>query len=180
MKQIEKAISSEKRFKGRIVNLRHDEIILDNHIYLREVVEHPGGVCVLALTKDHHVIMVEQYRYAAAQLMTELPAGKKEKNEEPMVTAQRELLEETGYVAKQWVDYGVFYPSPAYLDEVIHLYVAKELEFVGQKLDQGEYLDVHFVPLSMLMEKIVSGEYTDGKTIALASRYYLNEKEGLK
>jgi ADP-ribose pyrophosphatase len=169
----EETVSSQEKFRGKIVRLRHDEILVNHHVGLREVVEHPGGVCVMAITQDNHVLTVDQFRYAQKEVLKELPAGKKEPTEEPFITAQRELLEETGYMASTWQNFGVVYPSPAYLDEVIHLYVATGLTFVGQHLDDGEYLSVYMTPIKDLLRDIVSGEIKDSKTAVLVMRYAL-------
>jgi ADP-ribose pyrophosphatase len=169
----EETVSSQEKFRGKIVRLRHDEILVNQRSGLREVVEHPGGVCVLAITQDQHVLTVDQFRYAQKEVLKELPAGKKEPNEEPLFTAQRELLEETGYTASLWQDLGVVYPSPAYLDEVIHLYVATNLTYVGQHLDDGEYLSVYMTPINDLLKAIVSGQIKDSKTAVLVMRYAL-------
>jgi len=171
MSQIEKKISSELKFSGKIVNVRVDQVQINSHQVIREVVEHPGGVCILACTTDNHVLIVEQFRYGCGDFLVELPAGKKEKDENPLLTAQRELAEETGYTAEKWLDLGVFYPSPAYLQEVIHLYVATQLTYIGQKLDDGEYLKVSFMPFNELVSKVVQGEIKDGKTAVLTLRY---------
>ena len=169
----EETVSSQEKFKGRIVRLRHDEIMVNQRLGLREVVEHPGGVCVMAITQDRHVLTVDQFRYAQKEVLKELPAGKKEPNEDPLSTAKRELVEETGYSASTWLDYGVIYPSPAYLDEVIHLYVATDLTYIGQNLDDGEYLSVFLTPIDELLRDIVSGQIKDSKTAVLVMRYAL-------
>jgi ADP-ribose pyrophosphatase len=169
----EETISSQEKFQGKIVRLRHDEILVNHRSGFREVVEHPGGVCVLAITQDNYVLTVDQFRYAQKEVLKELPAGKKEPNEEPLITAKRELMEETGYTASLWQDFGVVYPSPAYLDEVIHLYVATDLTYVGQHLDDGEYLSVYMTPINDLLKAIVSGQIKDSKTAVLVMRYAL-------
>lgn len=173
MKHKETTLSQQIQYNGKIINIRLDQIEVNNTTRLREVVEHPGGVCVLAINHKNEVMVVEQYRYGISQFLLELPAGKKEYNEDPLVTAKRELLEETGLKATHWESFGVFYPSPAYLDEVIHLYVASNLQASSQHLDDGEYLDSYFLPLETLKHKIVANEITDGKTIALVLRYAL-------
>ena len=176
MKKIEKPLVQTKKYDGKIVNVRIDQVEVDKTKRLREVVEHPGGVCVLALNHKNEVIMVEQFRYGVQSFLLELPAGKKELNEDPLLTAKRELQEETGFKANVWLDFGVFYPSPAYLDEVIHLYIAKELTATSQQLDEGEYLDTFFMPLETLKQKILTNEIKDGKTIACVLRYLLSQK----
>lgn len=167
MKAKEITINSKKVYDGKIIDVYQDEVAINQHHSFRELVNHPGGVCICAITDTDHIIVVSQYRYGAKDFLLELPAGKKEPLEDPLVTAKRELMEETGYQAHTFESYGVFYPSPAYLNEVIHLYVATDLEFVGQQLDDGEYLDVSFVPLDQLLANIKNHQITDGKTVAL-------------
>lgn len=173
MKKKETTLSQQTQYNGKIINVRLDQIEVNKTTRLREVVEHPGGVCILAINHKQEVMVVEQYRYGVSQFLLELPAGKKEKSEDPLDTAKRELVEETGIKAEQWDSFGVFYPSPAYLDEVIHLFVASSLHASSQNLDDGEYLDSYFLPLDILKQKILSNEITDGKTIALILRYAL-------
>ena len=175
MKVKENTINSKKMYDGRIIDVYLDQVSVNQHITTRELVDHPGGVCICALTQDNHVIMVQQYRYGAKDFLWELPAGKKEPLEDPLLTAQRELMEETGYQAKHFESAGLFYPSPAYLNEVIHLYIATDLEYVGQQLDEGEYLELSLVPLQDLIEKIRTHEIIDGKTIALLLKVALKQ-----
>ncbi len=171
MKIIEKTLSKSTKYQGRIINVRVDQIEVNQEIRTREIVEHPGGVCILAINHKNEVLVVEQYRYGAQRFLLELPAGKKEINEDPLLTAKRELLEETGFKAATWESFGVFYPSPAYLDEVIHLYIATDLEAKSQQLDEGEYLDTFFLPLDKLEQMIMDHEIIDGKTIACVLKY---------
>ncbi len=177
MKKFETMITQKKQYDGKIINVRLDEVEVDNHQRLREVVEHPGGVCILAINHKNEALVVEQYRYGVEQFLLELPAGKKEINEDSLLTAKRELLEETGFKANTWIDFGVFYPSPAYLNEVIHCYVASDLTASSQQLDEGEYLDTYFLHLDLLKDKVLSNEIRDGKTIACVTRYLLMQNE---
>lgn len=177
MKKFETMITQKKQYGGKIINVRLDEVNVDNHQRLREVVEHPGGVCILAINHKNEALVVEQYRYGVEEFLLELPAGKKELNEDPLLTAKRELLEETGFKANTWIDFGVFYPSPAYLNEVIHCYVASDLTASSQQLDEGEYLDTYFLDLDSLKSKILSNEIKDGKTIACTTRYLMMQNE---
>jgi ADP-ribose pyrophosphatase len=171
MKKKEKTLSKSTQFSGKIFNVRVDQVEVDQQKRVREIVDHPGGVCILALNHKNEALVVEQYRYGAQRFMLELPAGKKERHEDPLLTAKRELLEETGFKANQWEPFGIFYPSPAYLNEVIYFYVAHDLEAKSQQLDEGEYLDTYFLSLDTLKEKALNNEITDGKTIALILRY---------
>lgn len=165
----EKQLSAEYIYKGKIINLRRDNALMpDGNTALREVVEHPGGVCVVALDEENNILLVEQYRYPYSERVLEIPAGKRDhgKNEDPLVCGKRELLEETGMTAKQFISLGKFYPTPGYTNEVIYIYFAKDLTFVGQNLDSDEFLSVKKIPAQKLVEMIVSGEIVDGKTIA--------------
>jgi ADP-ribose pyrophosphatase len=171
MKLKEKRLSSSLKFKGRIVNVVHDEVLLpDGQRSLREVITHPGGVCVAAMDEDGNFILVEQYRYAFQQIMLEFPAGKLEPNEDPLSAAVRELEEETGYRAKDLISLGLMYPSVGYLTEIIHLYFAPNPEFTQQKLDPHEFLNVKRFPYSVLVELSQSGQLNDAKTLALLQR----------
>ena len=171
MKRKENKLNSKKMYQGIVVDIRHDEVLVKNKKHLREVIEHPGGVCVLAFNNSNEVLVVEQFRAGAEDFLIELPAGKKEAGEDPLLTAKRELLEETGYQAKKWLEYGTFYPSPAILNEVIHLYVAQDLKYEKQALEDDEYLDCFFLSLEKLKEMILNHQIKDGKTIALVLKY---------
>ncbi len=173
MKRIEKTLTKSTKYLGRIINVRVDQVKVNQETRVREIVEHPGGVCILAINHKNEVLVVEQYRYGAQTFLLELPAGKKERDEDPLLTAKRELLEETGFKASYWEPFGLFYPSPAYLDEVIHFYIATGLEAKSQQLDEGEYLDTFFLPLDKLKQMIIDHQITDGKTIACVLKYIL-------
>lgn len=168
MKLTEKTLNSKIQFKGRIVTLVHDEIELpDGRHSLRELVTHPGGVCIACLNENGEFILVEQYRYAFKKEIIEFPAGKLEPNEDPIEAAQRELIEETGYKADVIIPLGVLYPSVGYLTEVIHLYYAPQAHFVGQNLDDQEFLNVKTYTLDQLHQMIEEDVISDAKTIAL-------------
>ena len=134
---------------------------------MREYCKHNGGVCVLPLTDDGQVILVEQYRYAHSSLTLEIPAGKLERTDCDVTSAAlRELKEETGAVCKKLTYLGPTYPSPALMDEVIHVYLAEELEFGENDLDDDEFIEVVRIPIKELAEMICRGEIIDGKTQA--------------
>ncbi len=174
----EKTLQSECMFDGKILHLYRDEVSLpDGGTSFREYCKHNGGVCVVALTDENEVLLVEQYRYAHRELVTELPAGKLERDEDRDLAARRELLEETGATAYHFTYLGEMYPSPALMDEVIHMYLAEKLHFGEQKLDEGEYLRVFRVPLDTLVERILSGELKDAKTQTAVLRAYLMRKQ---
>ncbi len=162
----EKQINYEYKFKGKIISLRLDTALLPNgHTATREVVEHPGGVCVAALTAQDELLFVRQWRYPYAQETLEIPAGKRDKqNETPLECGKRELLEETGAKALNYINLGEIYPSPGYLDEIIHCYLATDLTFGEKNPDEDEFLDVLRIPLEKAVEMVLSGEIKDSKT----------------
>jgi len=173
----ETTLSSETIFTGRIIHVRRDTVALPNgKEALREVVDHPGGVCVLALDGQKRALLVRQFRYPYKELLRELPAGKLEPGEDPYQAALRELREETGATASALRDLGCLYPSPGYCGEIIHMYLAETLDFGEAHLDEDEFLDVERVPLEQLTAEILSGELRDAKTIAavLKAKLLLN------
>ena len=167
MELTEKTLSSEKIFDGRILHVRRDTVLLPNgHQSTREVVDHPGGVCVLALDDQELVLVVSQFRYPYGEVLRELPAGKLEYGEDPAQAAIRELREETGAVAGTFQPLGELYPSPGYCGEIIRMYLARDLSFGDTDPDEDEFLGLERVPFSQLVEQVLSGEIKDAKTIA--------------
>ncbi len=164
----EKTIKKDYVYRGLILNVRKDEAeTADGQRVPREVVEHPGGVGIAMEDDEGKFFMVTQYRYAQEKVMTEYPAGKREPGEEPLLTAQREIIEETGYEGKDFFFLGQMAPTPAYDSEVIYLYYARQGEFKGQHLDADEDLNVSKMTLDEITAKIVSGEITDAKTMGM-------------
>lgn len=167
MNLIEKPVSQEYKYMGKIVNLRVDEALLPNGATAtREVIEHPGGVCVAALTEKRELLFVRQYRYPYSEVVRELPAGKLERGEDPFLAGQRELAEETGAVAETYTSLGRLYPSPGYCGEVIHMYLAEGLSFGDTHPDDDEFLEVERVPLDLAVKWVMDGELPDAKTQA--------------
>ena len=163
----EKTLSSEKIFDGHILHVRRDTIELpDGSRGYREVVDHPGGVCVLALDDENRALIVSQYRYPYEKVLREIPAGKLEYGEDPTQAAIRELKEETGAVAGDFRPLGELYPSPGYCGEVIRMDLARDLTFGETHLDKDEFLDLERVPFDQLVEQVLAGEIRDAKTIA--------------
>ena len=166
MEMKEVTLSSEKLFQGRILALRHDTVLLPNGATsTREVAEHPGGVGIVALTDAGEVMLVRQYRYPFACTLLEIPAGKREVGEPPFVTAKRELMEEIGAEAEHWYDLGTALPSPGCYGEVLHLYMAEGLRFSAPCPDENEFLAIEKLPLADLVERCLSGEVRDAKTV---------------
>lgn len=175
----EKQIDFEYKFQGKIVNLRVDDALLPNGTTAkREVVEHNGGVCVAPLDDEYNLYFVKQFRYPYMEIVTELPAGKLEKGEDPFEAGKRELREETGAVAKKYVDLGKLYPTPGYCGEIIHMYLATELEFGEQSPDEDEFLEVYKIPLEKAVEMVMNGELRDSKTQTMVLKIYVMKQEG--
>lgn len=171
MDYTEKAIRHVNDYSGIIVNVGVDMVKLPNDaITMREVVHHPGGVCVAAVDGDGMVSLVRQFRYPYGRHLWELPAGKLEPGEEPLPAAQRELSEETGLEAAEWQALGALYTSPGFSTETLYLYLATELTQGAAHPDPNEFLDVKKVPLGDLLDRIDAGEIHDAKTVALALR----------
>ena len=162
----------KKQYTGKIVDVY--DVMFGN--FEAEVLDHAGGVCVAAMDEDGKFFLVEQFRYGVSKNMIEFPAGLTDPGELPETTALRELREEIGYQADNLVPLGHIYASPAYLNEVIYLFYASHLNYVGQDLDENEELTVMKEDLSWIQNKIVTNEITDSKTIALYMRLdaYLN------
>lgn len=159
-------------YQGKILNLRVDVAGLPNGKEApREFVEHNGGVTVAALTDDAKLIFVRQFRYPYMEEVLELPAGKLEKGEDPLEAGKRELREEAGVTAEQYINLGEFYPSPGYTNEVIYLYGARDLTQVEQELDEDEFLNVEYIPLDKAIDMVLSNEIKDGKTQAAVLKF---------
>lgn len=158
--------SSEEIYDGVILHVYKDSVTLPNgNPAGRELIRHVGAVGILPVTYDGRVYIERQYRYPLDAVITEIPAGKLDsKSEDRLEAAKRELKEETGITADEWTDIGVYYPAAAYSDEKITLYIAKGLHFGDQKLDDDEFLNIEAIPLSQLVDEVMTGKITDGKT----------------
>ena len=130
-----------------------------------DVIRHPGAAAIVPLTRNHTVIMLEQYRHAVGGTIWEIPAGTLDRGELPLTCAQRELTEETGYTAATWQKLGEITPVPGYSDERIQIFLATDLSISVQKLDPDEVLDVREVAFSEALEMISRGSIQDAKTI---------------
>ena len=179
MELIEKKISSEEIFDGVAIHLFRDEILLPNgNKGVREVVRHPGAVCVIPITDDGEVIFVNQFRYALDRVTLEVPAGKLERGEDPMEAALRELSEETGITAEKIEPLDALYTSPALIDEIIYMYIATGLSQGEQHLDDDEFVNAVKIPLNEAIDMVMSGKILDAKTqlIILKAAKYLENK----
>ena len=162
----ETQISREEIFKGVAMHLVRDEIMLpDGKHSVREISLHNGAAAVRPLLPDGRVITVTQYRYAHGCEMLEIPAGKLDTPDEPPLEgAKRELLEETGAVAESYTYLGSIAPSPALLNEVIHIYLAEGLTVGESHPDDGEFLEVEYLHIDRLYDMVMEGKITDAKT----------------
>ena len=171
-------------YKGRIVHLTVDEVRLPGGgTSTREVIWHRGAVCVIPVTDEGEAVLVEQFRYPYGEVLLEIPAGKLEEGDtDRLAAAKRELAEETGYRAENWVDFGEFYGSAAILSERISLFLATGLTPGETNPDEDEFLRVRKIPLSELVNQILAGKVPDGKTQAavLRAKLYLEQTKGEK
>jgi ADP-ribose pyrophosphatase len=171
----EKKISGEGVYDGIFLKMKRDIVTLpDGQHAVREYLEHPGAVAILAVLDDGRVLLERQYRYPIAQAVIEIPAGKLNTGEDPLLCAQRELQEETGYTAKHWSKIRRIHPVISYSTEFIDIYLAEGLSPGPARLDEEEFLDVFASPLEELLNWVETGKITDVKTII--STYWLERR----
>lgn len=177
MELYEEFVSREEIFHGRIVDLHVDTVRLPNgHLTTREVIDHPGGVAVVAIDENNNVLTVKQFRYVFGRVLEEIPAGKLERGEDPRDAALRELAEETGAMCEKLTPLGEIYASPGGFGEVLHLYMAEGLTFGAQHPDEDEFIDFERVPFDDLLHRCLAGEIRDGKTVAGVLKVYALRK----
>ncbi len=165
MELYEKQLASKQIFDGKVVKLFVDDIELPNGKgAFREVVRHPGAVCVIPITDEGEVIMVKQFRYPFSSVLLEIPAGKLEIGEDPLDAVKRELEEESGVVAENVEFIGMTYTTVAFTDEKIYTYMATGLSYTESHPDEDEFLEVVKIPLDALVEMVMTGEIKDSKT----------------
>jgi len=171
----EKKISGEGVYDGIFLKMKRDIVSLpDGQHAVREYLEHSGAVAILAVLDDGRVLLERQYRYPIAQAVIEIPAGKLNTGEDPLLCAQRELQEETGYTAKHWSKIRRIHPVISYSTEFIDIYLAEGLSPGPARLDEEEFLDVFASPLEELLNWVETGKITDVKTII--STYWLERR----
>ena len=172
----ENKVSSEEIYDGQVVHLYKDIAQLPNgKTAVRETIRHIGAVGIVPLTEDGKVIMEKQYRYPLGRVVTEIPAGKLNcKTEDKLAAAKRELEEETGLMADEWIPLGDYIPAAAYCDELIILYLAKGLHQGTRNLDEDEFLNIAAIDLQELVDDIMQGKIADGKSqVALLKAYMM-------
>lgn len=169
----EKTLNSKVVYEGKVVTVLKDDVeVADGHKSFREVILHSGGVVIAALKDSDTILLVKQYRYPLKQVNLELPAGKLEIGEDPNEACKRELEEETGYRAKVWKSLGYINTTPGICTEKLYLYLAKDLEFVGEHPDEGEILKCCEYNLKDVFNMIQNSEINDAKTICTIYRAF--------
>jgi ADP-ribose pyrophosphatase len=159
-------LSVRQVFQGRIIRVNVETVRLPNgHVTDLEIIHHPGGAAVVAIDAEQQVCLLRQYRHAASGWIWELPAGKLEPMEPAQITAKRELVEEAGRSARSWESLGTYVSSPGVFTEIVHLYLARQLDSVKMALEDGELIEVHWLPMAEACRRAETGEINDGKTI---------------
>ena len=179
MAHSEKTLDSRMIFDGKVIRVTLDRVELENgETSMREVVHHHGGACIMPVTDQGEVYLVRQFRYALGEEMWELPAGKLEAGEDPFEAAKRELEEECGVTADEYIPLGCIYPTVGYDSEKIHIWIARGLHATRQHLDEDEFLDVHKLPFDQVLQMVLDNTIRDSKTVAVVLRYALMRGQG--
>jgi len=156
---------SQTVFSGRVITVNIETVRLPNgHVADLEIIHHPGGAAVVAINERQQVCLIRQFRHAAGGWIWELPAGKLEPNEPALETARRELIEEAGVTAHSWTSLGPYVSSPGVFTEIVHLYLARELDSVKMSHEAGEVIEVHWVDLEQACARSLNADINDGKT----------------
>jgi ADP-ribose pyrophosphatase len=162
----ETRLDSAVVYEGSFISVRKDSARMpDGSIRTREYIAHPGAVAVLALLDNGNLVLERQFRYPAQLEFIEIPAGKIDRSEDILLCAQRELLEETGYVAAEWTHLTTTWPCIGYADEQIEYFLARGLTHRGSQLDDGEFLEVLELSLEEALNWVRLGKINDSKTI---------------
>jgi ADP-ribose pyrophosphatase len=163
----EKTEKENTIYTGRIIKVKELNVSLPNgKSAKREIVEHPGAVAILAVTSDKKIVLIKQFRKAVEEKLWEIPAGKLERGESPLACAQRELKEETGYISDCWQKLGEFYASPGFSNEIIHLFIAKNIYAAGStNFDEDEYMEVYLLSMEEIEKLLREGKIKDAKTL---------------
>jgi ADP-ribose pyrophosphatase len=165
-----RVLSSKRVLRTKAFTVREDRLSFRDQEFTRAVVEHPGAVVIIPVTKRGNLLVLRQYRHAIGKLIYEFPAGTLGKNERPLACAKREIAEETGFRAKKWHSLGTLYPTPGFCDEIQHLFVASELEHAPLPGDEDEYIETEERSVSWVEKSIRDGKFSDAKSIAILYR----------
>jgi len=170
---MERVVSSKTLYRGKLLDLRLDEVLLSSGRRVRrEIVVHPGASAILPIVEPGKILMVRQYRHPVGEVLLEIPAGTLKPGEDPMACAARELEEETGYRAGKLAHLATIYPAPGYSSETLHIYLARDLRKGVQALEVDESISVIEMSIDQVLEGIRDGGVKDSKTI-VAILYYL-------
>ncbi len=162
----ESLVESQEMFQGNYLTLLQDQVRLANDKQaVREYLIHPGAVAIVPVMPDGRILLERQYRYPLDQAFIEIPAGKLDPGEDPLVCAQRELQEETGFIANEWVFLGKIHPVISHSTESIDIYCAQLISYTKQDLDEGEFLDIFAASIEEIETWMKHGQITDVKTI---------------
>src|SRR5690625_2169786 len=169
----EETLETDEIFDGRVIRVIHDKVRLPNGgTSYREIVHHNGAVALIPLHEDH-LYFVRQFRLPTGEVLLEIPAGKVERDEAPDATAKKELKEEIGAVSSKIRKLYEFYTAPGFASELIHLYIAEDLEFEAQALEEDEFIDIEKIHIDSLQAALDEGRFRDAKTI-IAVQYVLS------
>ena len=172
----EKHLSTETVFDGKFLKIAVDKVILPNgREAVRELVHHPGAVAILPILKNGSIVFAKQYRYPLDSVLYEIPAGKLELNEDPLECAIRELSEETGYSASKWSKLTTIATTPGFTDEIIHIYLAEDLELHEQHTDDDEFIEVVTVGQEDVLKMLLAETIFDAKTLCALYMYLLRK-----
>ncbi len=172
-------LKSEIAYSGKKFSIIKEQILLPNgRVALREIVNFPGASAILPILDSNKILLVKQFRTTLHQWILEIPAGTLKPNEDPLSCAKRELEEETGYIAHKWTKLASIYTSPGYTNEILHIFLAENLEKTVKKPEETEVLENVIISYDEALKKILSGEIRDGKTIValLMYNHFLNRK----
>lgn len=171
----EKILKKTDVLNGRILNVHVDTVELPNGKQsTREIVSHPGGVCICALTNNNELLFVRQFRYAFKDTLLELPAGTLIPGNDPLSEGIRELKEETGAIGYDYMSLGKLYPSPGYCEEIIYLYFCRVKEFGSTNFDEDEFITTEKISIDKALDMVLNGEISDAKSqVAILKTYFL-------
>ena len=158
-------VASNPAHRGRVIQVSTERLRYSNgREYDIDFVRHPGAAAVVAVDGANRVCLVRQYRHGVEDFLWEIPAGKLDPGERPEVCAVRELQEETGVTANRWTSLGLYIPAPGIFTELIHLYLARELDVGASSPDADEELELKWLPLDQAVGHVLKGDWNDGKT----------------
>ncbi len=160
-----RVVATTPAHTGRVIQVSTERLRYANgREYDNDYVRHPGAAAVVAIDGADRVCVVRQYRHGVHEFLWEIPAGKLDAGEPPEICAVRELQEETGVTARRWTSLGLYIPAPAIFTELIHLYLARDLEVGAASPDVDEELELQWLPLEQAVDHVLQGEWNDGKT----------------